>query len=72
MPTGSADTNFLEDIMAQHLTPASHSVKEFVDETGITSIHGLRLLNAIAMDDPDAYKNRQELERLYRNHQKTP
>jgi len=69
MSVGSTDTNFLEDMMSQHITPASHSVKEFVDETGVTRIHGLRLLNAIAMDDPDAYKSKQE--RLYRIHQKT-
>ena len=54
MSTEPADTSFLEDLMSQHSVPASHSVKEFVDETGVTSKHGLRLLNAIAMDDPEA------------------
>ena len=57
--------------MSQHIIPASHSVKDFIDNSGITSVHGMKLLNAIAMDDPDAYKDKKELERLYRDHQKT-
>jgi len=66
----SCDTNFIEERMSLHFVPVRHSVKEFVDETGISNVHGLRLLNAIAMDDPEAYKSKDELERLYRIHQK--
>jgi len=56
--------------MLLRFVPVSHSVKELVDETGVSNIHSLRLLNATAMDNPEAYKNKDELERLYRIHQK--
>ena len=71
MSIGSTNTNFLEDMMTQHVVPASPSVKEFIDEIGLTSYHGKRLLNAIAMDDPEAYKSKSALERLFRERQKT-